>query len=333
MIRGLYKAAQGMIHESMRIDILANNLANVNATGYKKSRLQVTSSFDADFTNYLQRYIETEPSANVREVPEFLLVRYDVDFAEGAFKETGNTLDVAIKGRGFFGVQLPNDTVAYTRDGAFNMDANGFLVTAQNFRVLDRDGFPVQLSTETQTIVIRPNGEIIADGAEIASLMAVDFDEPYPLSKIGANLFEVNPPPLLTLDAGLQMELDSEILPADLEAAFANRGTPLSPDASVSVVTAGKAWRIADNANSASYIVREKDGRLNVYNDADFAPKPVSFGDNGTQLMQGFLEASNVSPIHEMVQMIETLRNFESYQRTIRAFEESIQQINEVTRS
>ncbi|MCZ6679637.1 MAG: flagellar hook-basal body protein [Candidatus Poribacteria bacterium] len=255
MIKGIYQAAQGMVYESLRIDIHANNLANVNSTGYKKSRLQVTSAFDAHYNMYLQNYLETKPSASPYDLPELMLARYNIDFEGGNIRETGNNLDIAINGKGFFGLQHTDGSVVYTRDGAFKMDGKGNLRNHQNLPVLDAYGSPIQLPLQAKRFELTPTGGIVADGREVASLMIVNFQEPYPLSKIGGNLFERNDP----------------------------------------------------NAQ----------------------PTPVDFQAEDVQLLQGFLENSNVNTIHEMVQMIETLRNFEAYQRILRNFDETVQQINE----
>ena len=261
MIKGMYKATQGMMYESLRIDIIANNLANVDSTGYKKSRLQVTSSFDTYFNDFLRSYLETKPSTSPYESPELMIARYETDFSQGAIKETGGEFDFAIIDKvsdkqGFFGLQKDGDTV-YSRDGAFKISGDGSLVNQQNLGVLDENGQPITLPADAKRLEILPTGQIYADGVELSSLMIVHFQQPYPLSKLGAGLFEINDP-------------NAEPIPV-------NRRT--------------------------------------------------------TEVMQGFLESANVNPVNEMVEMIETLRNFEGYQRTIRAFNDTVQQINDAART
>ena len=258
MIQGIYKVTQGMVYESLRLDVIANNLANVDSTGYKKSRLQVTSSSDTHFNDYMRKSLETEPSESPYETPELIRAHYNIDFEEGQIQETRGRLDVAIFGEGFFGIQLTDGSTAYTRDGTFKLGPDGTLVNQLNLQVLDPRGAPIQLPLDTKQLEILSTGQILADGVEAASLMVVNFQEPYPLSKIGGNLFELNDPNL--------------------------------------------------------------------------QPTPVDFQADNVQLMQGFLETSNVNTIHEMVQMIETLRNYEGYQKVLQSFEETAQQLNDAAR-
>ena len=332
MFRGIYQVAQGMVYESLRADILANNLANVNSTGYKKSRLQVTSSFKTYYNNILSGYVETKPSANPYEFPELMFSRYDIDFAEGTLKETGNELDVAITGRGFFGVQSIDSSTFYTRDGTFKADAQGNLLNQQNLPVLDRRGQPIQLPTDAKQLTILPTGQIFADNKEVASLMIVDFSEPYPLSKIGGNLFEISKSLLFSMELGFQSDLDNGAISEELRQTFEEKGLPpLSQNATVSLEASGSRWLITDNEHK--YTVKKEADELNIYNYLEAQPILLAPESGSFQIMQGFVETSNVNVIHEMIQMIETLRNFEGYQHAIRAFDDTVQQLNETAQA
>ncbi|HHZ91763.1 TPA: flagellar hook-basal body protein [Candidatus Poribacteria bacterium] len=259
-MQGIYKAAQGMIYETMRIDIIANNLANVNANGYKGSALQVTSTFDAELTQVLEEKMNIKPPSNVSQSSELLVARYNIDFQQGPLKETNEVYDVAIAGRGFFGIQNVDGSTVFTRDGSFTTNDQGQLVNGQGLFVLDQSGQPVQIPSGASELTISTDGRMFADDVGFSQLMLIDFEQndPYPLGKIGGNLFEIT---------------DSQAQPISLNA---TRG--------VSIVK------------------------------------------------QGFLELANVNVVHEMVNMIQTLRNFQGYQKIIQALDETVQLINNVAK-
>lgn len=130
MIRAMFTAATGMIAQQMNMDTIANNLANVNTTGFKKSRI-----------NFQDLLYETIKPAGVETAagtttPEGIQIGHGVRpssvaklFTPGMMIQTGNSLDLAIEGDGFFEVELPDGTAAYTRDGSFRVDQNGILMT------------------------------------------------------------------------------------------------------------------------------------------------------------------------------------------------------------
>ena len=128
MMRALYTAATGMSAQQLNMDVISNNLANVNTVGFKHSR--------ADFQDLLYQEMRAAgaPVADGVQYPTPLEVGLGVApgatetlFDQGTFQETGNNLDVAIQGPGFFKVLLPDGTNAYTRDGSFKMDSQGRL--------------------------------------------------------------------------------------------------------------------------------------------------------------------------------------------------------------
>ena len=134
MMRALYTAASGMSGQQFNIDTIANNLANVNTAGFKKSR--------ADFQDLLYqsiRFAGTPVTAGA-QIPTGIEVGHGVRpvatqkiFTHGTPRPTENPLDLAIEGDGFFQVLLPDGTVAYTRDGAFKKDGEGRIVTSDGF--------------------------------------------------------------------------------------------------------------------------------------------------------------------------------------------------------
>src|SRR5690606_24849737 len=143
MIRALYSAATGMNAQETNIDVIANNLANVNTTGYKKSR--------ADFQDLIYQYLVEPgaPTSSTTKSPSGIQVGLGVKtaavqkvFSQGDLTSTGNQLDVAIEGDGFFQVQLPDGTTAYSRAGSFQLDETGQLVTSDGYLVLGAGTFP-----------------------------------------------------------------------------------------------------------------------------------------------------------------------------------------------
>ncbi len=131
MIRSLFTAASGMQAQQKSIDVIANNLANVNTTGFKRSR--------ADFQDLMYQNLKTtgSPATNTTQVPTGIqiglgsrLAAVTKIFTEGDFTQTGNELDIAIEGHGFFQITLPDGTVGYSRAGAFKRDSTGQIVTS-----------------------------------------------------------------------------------------------------------------------------------------------------------------------------------------------------------
>ncbi|HPO31643.1 MAG TPA: flagellar hook-basal body complex protein, partial [Candidatus Hydrogenedentes bacterium] len=134
MIRSLFTAATGMMGQQMTIDTIANNLANVNTTGFKKSRV--------NFQDLMYETIKPAGSETTAgtTIPEGIQIGHGVRasavskvFSPGAAIQTGNPLDLMIEGDGFFQVELPDGTIAYTRDGAFKRNQEGNIMTADGY--------------------------------------------------------------------------------------------------------------------------------------------------------------------------------------------------------
>ena len=180
MLRGLYSNAAAMISLQLKQEVTANNLANANTTGYKK---------DGVFRKYL---IDHDTILQNNE-SDFKRIE-DVDavttyFEQGDISPTGNPLDTAIKGDGFFAVQTPQG-VRYTRNGNFQLDQNGLLITGNGYLVLGTNG-SIQLQGEK--IMIGDDGTVLVDDVLNDVLQIVDFPKPYQLNKIGDGLFEAAP--------------------------------------------------------------------------------------------------------------------------------------------
>lgn len=172
-------------------EAISENLAAATVPGFKKQDL----SFAA---------IEAGMMSQARPDPavQFALPQFtkSTNFSQGEMRPTGAPTDVAIEGRGFFNVQLPNGTTAYTRDGEFHINASGQLVTKQGFLVLG-DAGPIQLDTNLGgQVTIGPNGEV-SQGAEArGKLKVVDFAQPQLLTQQQGGLFTVEDPTLLPLE-------------------------------------------------------------------------------------------------------------------------------------
>jgi len=210
MWRGLYAAASGMIQETVRTDVIANNLANADTSGYKKD-VAVSKEFEPMLTRRIKDY---DPRLKVTTFKQFSLdqrpprvgtlgvgAKIDevaIDRSQGAFKTTGNPLDVAIAGDGFLAVQTDNG-VRYTRDGALVRSSNGVLQNMKGQAILDTQGRPITIPGNVDKIMIGTKGEISAaegDGnyQRVAQLMFVSFgDDRKAIVKEGDNLWNPRP--------------------------------------------------------------------------------------------------------------------------------------------
>ena len=251
MIDSLYIGATGMHAQQMNIDVIANNLANVNTTGFKRSRI--------DFEDLLYRTMGAS-GASVEETARLPQAGMGTSIAAsgkvftlGDVKKTDQPLDLAIRGQGFFEVALPDGRSAYTRSGAFQVNGEGMLVT--------QDGHPlsgaIQLPPDTTAVRIEADGRVAAnvptevEPIEIGHVDLVNFINPAGLNPVGDNLYVA---------------------------------TPTSGD-----------------------------------------PLPGVAGENGTgSISQGFLEASNVKLIDEMINLILAQRAYEINAKVVQASDEML---------
>ncbi len=193
MIKGLYTAYTGMINEQNRMDTLANNLANVDTTGFKKEG--ATSQAFGDILKYeikdkseyylTKRMGATNPGVRIGE-------NY-TNWDEGSYHETKNTFDVALSGSGFFPIEFTNKAgetaVKYTRDGSFTLNTKGELVTKDGDFVLDEDGHHIVMDPNASAS-INIMGEIYQNDVYVANLGAVDFEDYNYLEHYGENLWQ-----------------------------------------------------------------------------------------------------------------------------------------------
>jgi len=173
MIKGLYISKAGMCARARHLDVIANNLANINTTGYKKDKL------------FYLRMREAQDALNDSASNELAKVEIMTDYSSGELKNTGNPLDLAIVGEGFFVVQTPQGDV-YTRDGNFTLDAEGRLTTLDGYPVLGNGG---EIQIVGNEIRIGEDGSITVDGEIVDKIRVVTFDDLTQLIKIGGNYF------------------------------------------------------------------------------------------------------------------------------------------------
>ncbi len=203
MVKGLYTAYTGMINEQHRMDVLTNNLANANTNGYKKEGA-TAQSFSDQLALKIKDYTDAPFTARGLGIinPGVKIGEGYVDWSEGPMKETGNTFDLAINGRGFFGIEYINKAInierdeaeiqstMYTRDGNFTLNANGALVTQDGDFVLSADGAHIEIDPDLP-VTISTNGEISQNGAVVAAIGLFDFEaEVYPDGRISYDTLE-----------------------------------------------------------------------------------------------------------------------------------------------
>jgi len=193
MIRALYTAATGMNAQELNIDVISNNLANVNTSGYKKSR--------ADFQDLMyQAVVEPgAPTSSSSTTSSGIQVGLGVKaaavqkvFIQGDLQSTSNQLDVAIEGDGFFQVQLPDGTTAYSRAGAFQMDNAGRLTTSEGFVIdpgvtIPNDALAISIGQDGTISARQPGSSTLS---QLGQLTAVRFPNNAGLRATGRNLYQ-----------------------------------------------------------------------------------------------------------------------------------------------
>lgn len=183
---GMYSALAGNLAAMQRLDVIASNLANANTSGFKKDRLAFESVLAGT------KNPPAVPPAQTAD-PVLLQERMTTDHSAGALVQTGNTLDLALQGDGFFVVSTP-EGVAYTRQGHFRLTADGTLVTANGYPVLSSAGQqPIRIDVAGQAgggkPVVDNQGAITVNGEAVGSLAIVDFPKPYQLTKVAGTFF------------------------------------------------------------------------------------------------------------------------------------------------
>jgi flagellar basal-body rod protein FlgG len=182
-----------MMAQQTRVEVISNNLANVNTTGFKRSR--------AHFEDLLYQTVQATQDVqetSAQTLPEIQVGRgtrlagvQRVD-SQGPIQETGRDLDLAIEGRGFFQVRMPNGTLAYTRDGSFHISDQGVLVTSSGYEVVPGVTIPND-ATElgiSRTGVVTSTAAGTGESVELGRIEMARFTNPAGLRALGQNLFQ-----------------------------------------------------------------------------------------------------------------------------------------------
>ncbi len=184
MVRGIYTAAMGMLTDVTKLDTVSNNLANINTTGYRKDL--------PTFATYAERMIYAKEFQKMRPIGNLehgvVLDRVYNDVEQGMIQESGNSLDFAIEGEGFFALEIPGSGVFYSRAGNFKINQQNQLVNADGLAVLDENGNYIYLTEDFQV----DRGGYIKDpaGNIITRLGIYAFANPSTLQKVGYTLYQ-----------------------------------------------------------------------------------------------------------------------------------------------
>jgi flagellar basal-body rod protein FlgG len=192
MVRALYSAASGMNAQQMNVDNIANNLANANTVGFKSRRVQfqdlmyqtivqpgAAAGSEAYVPSGLQLGLGTKPVSN------------EIVFEQGSFQTTGNSMDIAIQGKGFFQIRRTTGETVYTRSGEFHLDSNGNMITADG-DMLDPQ---ITIPAEAQSVTIAKDGTVSVSlpgqtaTQVIGQIQLASFANPAGLNGLGSNLY------------------------------------------------------------------------------------------------------------------------------------------------
>ncbi|HHY93089.1 MAG TPA: flagellar basal-body rod protein FlgG [Firmicutes bacterium] len=248
MIRALWTASSGMLAQQLNIDVISHNLANVNTAGFKKSRVE--------FQDLIYENIRgAVPTPLGGYTPTGLAVGHGVRpaatqrlFSLGNLQPTQNPLDVAIDGEGFFTVELPDGSVAYTRDGSFKLNGDGDLVTTDGYLVQPGINIP----QGAREVAVAPDGTVSYQddtGEQTAGqLTLARFPNPAGLEALGRNLFRA------TQAAGY---VEDGLIPGEqgcgtLSSGYLEMSNVQVVEEMVNMITAQRAYEIGAKAITAA---------------------------------------------------------------------------------
>lgn len=194
MVRGLYTAYTGMANEQKRLDIVANNVANASTVGYKKDSV-TNQAFDEMLTLKIR---DGSVGYQTQEIGQMSLgVKIGevyTDYGQGSLRETGNTYDLAVEGKGFFEVRVTdkdgNESSRYTRDGSFKMTSDGYIIDTEG-NYLQGESGNIQVPVDAATVAISEDGRIFADGNYVDTINLVDFEDYKYLEKVGDTAYRL----------------------------------------------------------------------------------------------------------------------------------------------
>ncbi|MCA3130563.1 MAG: flagellar basal-body rod protein FlgG [Betaproteobacteria bacterium] len=250
MIRSLWTAKSGLEAQQFNVDVISNNLANISTNGFKRQR--------PVFEDLLYQVLRQPgaQSSQLNQVPSGLQVGLGVRpvatariFVQGNLQQTGNSLDVAINGQGFFQVLLPDGSTAYTRDGSFQLDNQGNVVTSSGYAI--QPG--ITIPPNTTSITIGNDGTVTALVAgsstptQVGTIQLANFTNPAGLQSRGENLF------LETASSGapqVNQPLSNGL--GSLNQSFVETSNVSATEELVNLITAQRAFEINSRSIQAS---------------------------------------------------------------------------------
>lgn len=343
MLKGLYTAYTGMINEQHRMDVMTNNLANADTNGFKKEGA-TSQAFDnvlaykikdLSEAGNIPRSISTPKAVDEYELnnaanEDYLEKRVTrvgmslgvktgenyTDYSEGPMKVTDNTFDYALSGPGFFLIEYTNKadvtSLKYTRDGNFTMNTQGYLVTQDGDYVLDENRRRIRLDPNAKEITTNVNGEIFQNGTSVATIGVVDIEDYDNLEHFGENLFQI---------------VDSDELKSAQAAYSRARRNTAYVQAALNTARANGSQDVGEleaAVRAAQQREDEAQQNLEAARDADDAAKRRLEQESTATIRAGVLEMANMSIVTEMVNMIAIQRQYDSNQKVITTYDESL---------
>ena len=188
MLRGMYTSISAMVNLQSSQTVITNNIANVNTTGFKEERL-MSKTFDDVLISNNDRY-----SNGVGHYQELGTLNFGVkideiktNYNQGSLVETENQTDFAINGKGFFTVRDNEGNLFYTRDGAFKVNRDGYLVTSSGYSVLNSNNQPIYVGNSS--VSVDTNNNVVLSSGAVHRFNIVDFQDYNSLNKVGSNLY------------------------------------------------------------------------------------------------------------------------------------------------
>ena len=210
MIRGIYNNSSAMQYLDEKLDVISNNLANTETNGFKRSGVAFRQHITAEQAKHRELN-------NLDPLPRGEIQTY-IEYTPGALRQTGNPLNFALDGKGFFTVQTP-EGIAWTRDGAFSMDDDGYIVTQDGYYVLGEYNGPIKIFGNSFST--SDNGDIVVDNQVVNRFLIQDFDLKEVVQR-GQNLYHPRDPYLMHLQHNYLTIYDAQMKQGFLETSNVN---------------------------------------------------------------------------------------------------------------
>jgi len=218
MVRGLFTAWTGLETQQKRLDVISNNMANSATAGFKAENV-TTQSFDDVLTIKIKDNSEGFMNREIGNMSLGVkLGEVYTDYSQGSLRETGNSFDIALNGKGFIKMNVTdrngNSSIRYTRDGSFTMDRQGFVVDANGNHVQSQSG-DLQVPTDASEIVIDVDGKVYADNQYVDQIEIVDFEDYDYLKKYADNYYEA-------IDGATEIDTNAAVVQGYIEQSNVN---------------------------------------------------------------------------------------------------------------